>query len=215
MTKQTKAAARQQADSNDALRARLEALRSRLRFPKIGEPHALAEQALEALARGDEAESLRLAWEAERLDGDRKFWAFNEASSEANRLIDQTAQDREKLATIRAALDGSIVPATPAGEPQAAIVPKATFDVTAGTLVFLKGKPIKLGNAERYVLAVLVEKRTASFAELQKANERPDRVLSRMLKKYPRLKRFISLPGGGGKGGYSTTIEPTEANGQK
>ena len=92
--------------------------------------------------------------------------------------------------------------------------PKAILDATAGKLVFLKGKPITLTNGEKYVLAILVKKRTASFAELQAASERPDRVLGRLLTKYPKLKRFISLPGGGGKGGYSTTIEPSEADGQ-
>jgi hypothetical protein len=94
--------------------------------------------------------------------------------------------------------------------------PKAAiFDATARTLIFLKGKPIKLGLAEKYVLEILVKKRTASFRELQAVNHRPDQVLRRLLDKYPKLKKFIFLPHGGGKGGYSTTIEPSESDVQK
>ena len=82
-------------------------------------------------------------------------------------------------------------------------------------MVFLKGKPIKLVGGEKYVLKILVEKRTASYTELQVGHSRPDQVLRRLLAKYPKLKRFIFRPRGGGKGGYSTTIEPSEAAVQK
>ena len=65
-------------------------------------------------------------------------------------------------------------------------VSEVIFDATAGTLVFTKGKPIKLGSSEKYVLEILVNAKATrqSFGpDLQKdANDRPDRVLRRLLK---------------------------------
>jgi hypothetical protein len=113
-----------------------------------------------------------------------------------------------------ARLDAQLLPESAPAEQQQRPKPAgAIFDVATGTITFPRGKPIKLTDGERYVLRVLVGKQTAvSYAELQREHERPDRILSRLLSKYPRLKRFVFCPGGAGKGGYSTTIK---AAGQK
>ena len=87
----------------------------------------------------------------------------------------------------------------------------AVFDAATGKLV-LKGKSLSLVAGEKYVLTKLVAMRTATFTELQTQHPRPDRVLKGLLNKYSLLKKFITLPGGPGRGGYSTTIEPTQAD---
>lgn len=99
------------------------------------------------------------------------------------------------------------------GKPPSPVKPKkgATFDPKSGTLT-LNGKPLSLTAGEKYVLKILVEKRATSFTKLQAAHARPDRVLKALQEKYPGLKKFISRPGGPGRGGYSTTIELTDTD---
>jgi hypothetical protein len=59
------------------------------------------------------------------------------------------------------------------------------------------------------VLQALVELRSATMPELQTKSGRdePDKLLKKLVKKFPALKPFIRFPGGRGKGGYSTTIQ--------
>jgi len=90
----------------------------------------------------------------------------------------------------------------------------AVFDGNNLTLT-LNGKPLSLSSGEKYVLSKLVEMRAATITELRTQNPHPDRILKELREKYPPLKKFISLPGGPGKGGYSTTIEPSQADGHK
>ena len=86
----------------------------------------------------------------------------------------------------------------------------AVFDGTSGRL-FLNGQCHSLGKSTRYVLKVLVKKRSALYSELQEGDSRPDRVLKRLLAKIPAAKKVITLPGVKGKGGYKTTIQPADS----
>jgi hypothetical protein len=82
----------------------------------------------------------------------------------------------------------------------------AVFNRTSGVLT-VNGTPLaRLEHGEKDVLALLVEKGAASFGDLKKAHDRPDRVLKALRTKYPALKKHIILPGGPGRGGYTTTI---------
>ena len=91
-------------------------------------------------------------------------------------------------------------PEAPKGKAKPSTVQrKAMLDATAGKLLFLKGKPIVLTRGEKDVLTLLVEMGTASLKDLEQQHGRPDRVLSRLLVKYAKLKQFTSLPGGGGR----------------
>jgi hypothetical protein len=83
---------------------------------------------------------------------------------------------------------------------------RVIFDQENGILV-VDGRNISLGPSEKFVLGILVPKKAASFGELQNACDRPDRTLKALLKKHPCLDGAIMLPGGGYKGGYSTTIK--------
>jgi hypothetical protein len=83
------------------------------------------------------------------------------------------------------------------------------FNAETGILTF-NGKRLSLSRGEKYVLTILVEKTAAGFAELQNAHPRPDKVVEGLRTKFPMLKKFIFRPGGPGKGGYSTTIRPSE-----
>lgn len=91
-------------------------------------------------------------------------------------------------------------------EPPAPL-PGVTFDPAGGKL-FLDGKALSLSRGEKDVLGLLVKEQTATLTTLREVCDRPERVLKRLLKKYPKLRRHISLPGGPARGGYSTTIKP-------
>lgn len=82
-----------------------------------------------------------------------------------------------------------------------------TFNMKTG-LLKIRGNAYTATRSERHVLRVLVERQSATLTELQQANGRPDKVLKGLLKKYPALKKHITLPGRAGHGGYSTTIKP-------
>lgn len=58
------------------------------------------------------------------------------------------------------------------------------------------------------VLQALVEMQSATKPELQKRSGRdqPDKVLKKLVNRYPQLKPFIRFPGARGRGGYGTTI---------
>jgi hypothetical protein len=86
-----------------------------------------------------------------------------------------------------------------------------TFNIKTGVLTIgeIAYTPT---TSERHVLRVLVERQTATLPELEQAAARPDRVLKGLLKKYPALKKRITLPGRAGHGGYSTTIEPARTS---
>ena len=82
----------------------------------------------------------------------------------------------------------------------------AVFCRNSGVLT-VNGKPLaRLEGADKYVLTLLVERGAASFSDPKTAHDRPDKVLKALRTKYPALKNYISLPGGPGRGGYSTTI---------
>lgn len=80
---------------------------------------------------------------------------------------------------------------------------------------FANGK-LKIGDEtlafegqESYVLQALVELKAATKVELENKSGVPDAVtvLKRIIRKYPqKLKDYITLPGGRGRGGYRTTI---------
>ena len=82
----------------------------------------------------------------------------------------------------------------------------AVFDDEKG-IVVVDGTPIALEASEKYVLRVLVQKGAAKFGELVSQAGRPDRTLKALLKKHKPLMRYITLPGGPGRGGYTTTIK--------
>lgn len=83
---------------------------------------------------------------------------------------------------------------------------RTVLDRTSGVLT-VNGTPLaRLEGADKYVLTLLVEKGAASFGDLKTAHDRPDKVLKALRTKYPALKKYIRLPGGPGRGGYSTTI---------
>jgi hypothetical protein len=160
-----------------------------------------------------------------------EWWAKNEATAadfhqwcEANDIVcatkDRPAIDAEDMAEIRRrlkprskwarrALEVAAIKGRPPTITQkpAPAKPRAVFDAPTGKLV-LDGKPLSLSAGEKYVLEKLVAMRTATLPDLQSQHPRPDKVLKGLVKKYPKLKNFISLPGGPGRGGYSTTIEP-------
>ncbi len=86
----------------------------------------------------------------------------------------------------------------------------AVFNRTSGILT-VNGMPLaRLESGEKHVLTLLVEKGAASLGDMKKAHDRPDRVLKALLTKYLELKEYIRLPGGPGRGGYSTTISLEE-----
>jgi hypothetical protein len=94
---------------------------------------------------------------------------------------------------------GAVVEPSPPGPPP-------VFDSVRETLCF-DGDTINLEGNECLVLALLIEKSPCPRKQLQKSGiERPERILAKLLKKYPALKPFITLPGAKGKGGYRTTI---------
>jgi len=99
------------------------------------------------------------------------------------------------------------------GKAPSPVKPKkgATFHPKSGTLT-LNGKVLKLLQGERDVLKRLTETGAASFGELQTQHGRPDKVLRSMLRKYSGLDKYISLPGGPGRGGYSTTIKLSDTD---
>ncbi len=86
-----------------------------------------------------------------------------------------------------------------------AVPAPAVFDPEAGT-ISIEGSNLLLEHGEKYVVKLLVEHRTASLDTLKSAHDRPDRILKRLREKYPVLEKYISLPGGPGRGGYSTSI---------
>lgn len=69
---------------------------------------------------------------------------------------------------------------------------------------------ISLTGAQADVLQALVELQGASLDELRTHSGAPNPAiaLKQICKSHPLLSPFISLPGGKGKGGYSTTIRP-------
>jgi hypothetical protein len=87
------------------------------------------------------------------------------------------------------------------GEPQ--------FDPKAGTLSVGKQR-YSLEGTEADVLKALVDHGSATLNTLQRKSgcETPNKVLRRLVKKYPALAEYIAFPGARGKGGYSTTITP-------
>ena len=84
------------------------------------------------------------------------------------------------------------------------------FNRTTGILTLRNGRTAKLDGGEKYLLTRLVELGSASGSELKDAHARPDKALRALIRKY-HLAKYISLPGGPGKGGYSTTIELDES----
>ena len=145
---------------------------------------------------------LRADLSADLLSLQRKHYA-SQLRPQANELRGFVAARQKKAKELRRLRKLKLQqPHTPRRNKSKAPV----FDATTGKLT-LNGKPLSLSSGEKFVLRRLVERRTATFAELQSEHPRPDRVLKRLREKYPALKRFISLPGGPGKGGYSTTIE--------
>jgi hypothetical protein len=82
----------------------------------------------------------------------------------------------------------------------------AVLDTENGILV-VDGSTIALEQSEKFLLNVLVAKGAAKLGDLETACTRPDKVLKALLKKHPALKGYVTLPGGPGRGGYSTTIK--------
>lgn len=86
-----------------------------------------------------------------------------------------------------------------------------------GEVLFLGGGRYQVGDkvtvltgAQADVLQALVELQGASLDELRTHSGAPNPAiaLKQICKSYPLLSPFITLPGGKGKGGYSTTIRP-------
>jgi hypothetical protein len=86
---------------------------------------------------------------------------------------------------------------------------KATLSLSTHKLT-VDGKALTLSRTEGHVLALLVSEQTASITKLREQSGEPHRVLKGLRKKYPALTKYISLPGGSGRGGYSTTIAAVE-----
>ncbi len=74
-------------------------------------------------------------------------------------------------------------------------------------ILILKGKPIALQANEEDLIKMLIEKKATTLQILRRCCSNPQKVLANLQNKYPALKKFISLPGRKGQGGYSTTIE--------
>lgn len=125
-----------------------------------------------------------------------------EAQVAASELADVTLRDRPGKPNAKPPASNPPATATD-GPPEGAI-----FDANSGKLT-LDGKVYSLGNSARYVLAILVTKRSALYGELREGDGRPDRVLRRLLVQIPAARRYITLPRGKGKGGYKTTIQPS------
>jgi hypothetical protein len=77
-----------------------------------------------------------------------------------------------------------------------------------GVVLSVDGPPIRLQNAEAEVLEALIDKRAATLTELRRLSGHEDvsGILSRIRDRHPALAPFITLPGGKGRGGYTTTI---------
>jgi hypothetical protein len=115
------------------------------------------------------------------------------------READRKAKDETDACDVsqaRAAADRQPLPAKAKG---------AVLNRGRGTLT-VKDRTISLEPVEKHVLQRLVELGTAKGSDLKGQAERPDKVLKSLITKY-NLGKYITLPGGPGKGGYSTTIE--------
>lgn len=77
-------------------------------------------------------------------------------------------------------------------------------------ILYLDGKPLALTKGEKDILALLVRHKAATLSELRNAHDTPHKVLAGLLRKYPRLKPYLFLPGKPARGGYRTTIEPID-----
>ena len=98
------------------------------------------------------------------------------------------------------------------GKPTDQPRPGPSFNLKTGVLV-LDGQAYSVGKSAKYFLRSLVNKRAASYSELQEAVGRPDKVAAALFKQIPATKKYITKPGvhRKGKGGYSTTIQPADS----
>ena len=112
-------------------------------------------------------------------------------------------KQRERAAN-KALVDGFFQTAKPKSPP--------VLDPRNGVILFCDGTSLSLEANEQAVLSVLVKRHatTLSVLRLESSCDNPDRVLKRLRDKDRRLKASIKLPGGKGKGGYSTTIKLAE-----
>lgn len=81
------------------------------------------------------------------------------------------------------------------------------FNPATGVLV-IGDQSLALEAVEADVLGALVEHRAIPLQQLRNESrcDEPHKVLKKLISKYPSLRRFISLPGAKGRGGYRTTI---------
>lgn len=86
--------------------------------------------------------------------------------------------------------------------------PGCEVAILDGNHLIIDNRSIVLEEAEADVVTALVELKAADLPTLAKqAGQRyPAKVLTRLVEKYDGLDEFITLPGGRGRGGYSTTI---------
>jgi hypothetical protein len=89
--------------------------------------------------------------------------------------------------------------------------PKGTapaLDRARGILLLKRG-PVSLEANEQDTLKALVETGASTLQRLRSDSgcEHPDRILRKLVTKYPELAKRITLPGKKGLGGYSTTIQ--------
>jgi len=85
------------------------------------------------------------------------------------------------------------------------------LDLSAGpdkAIIRFGGKRLTLSPNEEYVLTALVSRDAMSLSDLrrQSGDEHADRTLKQLRTKYPTLAKYITMPGGNNRGGYSTTI---------
>jgi hypothetical protein len=116
----------------------------------------------------------------------------------AKRLIDGYL-DRRQLSHLRSAV---------LSEARAAMASTMPVFVGNGVVEIGGSQVIKLPDRQADVVQSLVELRACSLTELRRKSlcDDANKVLSAVVKQHPILASHIKLPGGNGRGGYSTTI---------
>lgn len=147
-----------------------------------------------------EAEALAIHTEMDEADPDTE--AHRRLKDDYHCLVDglkRRFRQREAAANTAAA-EGVF------NRPGAEVALTPTFNRDTGVLSVPGRAPFAVTNGEKYLLDRLIELGAASGTELKQCHGRPDRALRRLIGKHD-LASFIYLPGGPGKGCYSTTIK--------
>ena len=83
------------------------------------------------------------------------------------------------------------------------------LDDVRGAILISGRAPIALGETEELVVWWLVKLKAATLTELRDNTgcASPNKVIKKILTKYPELAPWLKLPGKKGRGGYSTLIQ--------